>query len=759
MEYHILASGSKGNSIFIYDQGNGLLIDCGISKRQLYTKLNQLRFHESDIHHVLLTHDHIDHNKNISIFDQSIVYCGKGCIPGIDESHELENYQNIQLDHYIITPLPLSHDATSPLGFVIKGKDETILYMTDTGYVSQKNMGYMKNLDYYIFESNHDIELLMSTRRPLFLKNRILGDKGHLNNEYSAHVMAQAVKHLYPHAKFWVGPVVKEGFYYDIDLGDNVINDDAIEAIEKEMKKICKEGKKIYRREVSKEEALEMFKDDMYKLDLISGLEDGNITVYDQGDFTDLCRGPHVDNTKLCKNFKLVKYSGVYWKGDASNHVMQRIYGVCFPTAEELEEHLKLLEEAKERDHRKIGKEMELFMSDDLIGRGLPMFLPKGYTVWQELENYIKDKERKLGYLHVMTPCVGTVNLYKTSGHWDHYKENMFPAMEVEGESFVLRPMNCPHHMMIYANKMHSYKDLPIRIGEIAHDFRFEASGTLKGIERGRHFCQNDAHLFVTPEQIESEFAKVVDLIFETYKDFNITDYRCVLSLRDPEDKVKYHDDDEMWNNAENALRKVLNDIGIEYTEEIGEAAFYGPKLDVNVKPAIGNEYTLSTCQLDFCLPSKFNLTYIDKDGQRKTPVVLHRAILGSLDRFMAYILEETKGNLPLWLAPVQAIILPVKNEDEELNAYAHGLYDYLADNGIRVEIDERAEKLGYRVREAQVKKIPYLIVLGKNEAADGTVSYRLHGEQKSTTVSKDEFVAMLKDEIATKKNNPAAAK
>ena len=571
-------------------------------------------------------------------------------------------------------------------------------------------------------------------------------------NHSCAHVMAQAVKHLYPHAKFWVGPVVKEGFYYDIDLGNDVVNDEVIAAIEKEMKKICKEGKKIYRREVSKAEAMEMFKDDMYKLDLISNLEDGNITVYDQGDFTDLCRGPHVDNTKLCKNFKLVKHSGVYWKGDASNHVMQRIYGVCFPTAEELEAHLKELEEAKERDHRKIGKEMELFMSDDLVGRGLPMFLPKGYTVWQELENYIKDKERRLGYLHVMTPCVGTVNLYKTSGHWDHYKENMFPPMEVEGESFVLRPMNCPHHMMIYANTQHSYKDLPIRIGEIAHDFRFEASGTLKGIERGRHFCQNDAHLFVTPEQIESEFSKVVDLIFNTYKDFGITDYRCVLSLRDPEDKVKYHDDDEMWNNAEDALRKVLNDLGIEYTEEIGEAAFYGPKLDVNVKPAVGNEYTLSTCQLDFCLPAKFNLTYVDKDGQKKTPVVLHRAILGSLDRFMAYILEETKGNLPLWLAPVQAMILPVKNDDEELNAYAHDLYGYLLDNNIRADIDERAEKLGYRVREAQVKKIPYLIILGKQEAQDGTVSYRLHGQQNTTTVSKDEFLAMLKDEIATKK-------
>ena len=571
--------------------------------------------------------------------------------------------------------------------------------------------------------------------------------------------MAQAVIHLYPNAKFWVGPVVKEGFYYDIDLGDTAVNDDVIAAIEKEMKKVCKEGKKIYRREISKAEALELFKDDEYKLDLIDGLEDGNISVYDQGDFTDLCRGPHVDNTKLCKNFKLIKYSGVYWKGDANNHVMQRIYGVCFPTAEELEEHLKLLEEAKDRDHRKIGKEMHLFMSDDLVGRGLPMFLPKGYTVWQELENYIKAKERKLGYLHVMTPCVGTVNLYKTSGHWDHYKENMFPAMEVEGESFVLRPMNCPHHMMIYANRMHSYKDLPIRIGEIAHDFRFEASGTLKGIERGRHFCQNDAHLFVTPEQIESEFAKVVELIFDTYKDFNITDYRCVLSLRDPEDKVKYHDDDEMWNNAENALRKVLDDIGIEYTEEIGEAAFYGPKLDVNVKPAIGNEYTLSTCQLDFCLPAKFNLSYIDSDGTKKTPVVLHRAILGSLDRFMAYILEETKGNLPLWLAPVQAKILPVKNEDEELNAYSHDLYKYLDDNGIRVEIDERNEKLGYRIREAQMEKVPYLLVLGKNEAADGTVSYRLHGEQNSTTVSREDFLALLKEDIRTKKINPAALK
>ena len=327
----------------------------------------------------------------------------------------------------------------------------------------------------------------------------------------------------------------------------------------------------------------------------------------------------------------------------------------------------------------------------------------------------------------------------------------MFPAMEVEGESFVLRPMNCPHHMMIYANRMHSYKDLPIRIGEIAHDFRFEASGTLKGIERGRHFCQNDAHLFVTPEQIEDEFKKVVDLIFSTYKDFGITDYRCVLSLRDPEDKVKYHDDDEMWNNAENALRRVLDDIGIEYTEEIGEAAFYGPKLDVNVKPAIGNEYTLSTCQLDFCLPAKFNLSYIDKDGEKKTPVVLHRAILGSLDRFMAYILEETKGNLPLWLAPVQARVMPVTTDNEELVAYAQKVCDALEAENVRVELDARAEKLGYRMREGQVQKVPYLLVIGNNEKEENTVSYRLHGEQKTTTVSLDEFVEKVKTQIATK--------
>ena len=573
-------------------------------------------------------------------------------------------------------------------------------------------------------------------------------------NHSCAHLMAQAVKHLYPNALFWVGPVIEEGFYYDIDLGDEVITEDDLSRIEKEMKKIAKDGKRIVRKELTKEEALEMFSSDPYKIDLISRMDpnDTVITCYTQGDFTDLCRGPHVDTVKELKNFKLLKTSGAYWKGDVKNKMLQRIYGVCFETPEDLAQHLEELEEAKQRDHRRIGKDLEIFMTDDLVGRGLPMFLPNGYIIWQELENYIKDKERKLGYQHVMTPCVGNVELYKTSGHWDHYKENMFPAMEVDGEAFVLRPMNCPHHMMIYSNKLHSYKDLPIRIGEIAHDFRYEASGAVKGIERGRHFCQNDAHLFVTPEQIKSEFKNVVDLIFDTYKDFNITNYHCVLSLRDPEDKEKYYPDDEMWNKAENELRTVLTELGIDFTEEIGEAAFYGPKLDVNVKPAVGNEYTLSTCQLDFCLPSKFDLKYVDKDGIKKTPVVLHRAILGSLDRFMAYILEETKGNLPLWLAPIQVNIIPVNNEYHL--EYARKVKDLLLENNIRVELDDRDEKLSYRMRESQTRKIPYTLILGDKERDSNSISYRIFGSQATTTLSDIEFIDKIKDIIKNKKNN-----
>lgn len=570
-------------------------------------------------------------------------------------------------------------------------------------------------------------------------------------NHSCAHLLAQAVKHLYPNAKFWVGPVVESGFYYDIDLGDVTLTNEDLPVIEKEMKKIAKDGKRIVREEITKQEALEKFKDDPYKIDLITRMDEDNtvISMYTQGDFTDLCRGPHVETVKLLKHFKLLKVSGAYWKGDSKNQMLQRIYGVCFPTEEELDNYMQELKDAEERDHRKIGKDLDLFMSDDLVGRGLPMFLPNGYIIWQELENYIKEKERKLGYLHVLTPCVGNVELYKTSGHWEHYKENMFPAMELDGEAFVLRPMNCPHHMMIYSNKLHSYKDLPIRIGEIAHDFRYEASGAVKGIERGRHFCQNDAHLFVTPDQIKSEFKSVVDLIFDVYKDFGIKDYRCVLSLRDPEDKEKYHPDDEMWNKAENELREVLNELGIKYTEEIGEAAFYGPKLDVNVKPAVGAEYTLSTCQLDFCLPAKFNLKYIDENGERKTPVVLHRAILGSLDRFMAYILEETKGALPVWLAPVQVNIIPVNNEYHL--EYAKEIEKMLEEANIRVKLDDRNEKLTYKMRESQTKKVPYTIIIGDKERDANTVTVRLHGTTENITLDKDEFLSKIKEIIQNK--------
>ena len=567
-------------------------------------------------------------------------------------------------------------------------------------------------------------------------------------NHSCAHVMAQAIKHLYPQAKFWVGPVVAEGFYYDVDLGDEVVSDEAIAKIEKEMKKICKDGKRIVRREISKEEALEMFKDDEYKLDLISNLKDGTITCYSQGDFTDLCRGPHVETVKMCKNFKLIKHSGAYWKGDKNNKVLQRIYGVCFPTAEELEEHLNLLEEAKERDHRKIGKEMEIFMVDDLIGRGLPMYLPKGYAIWQKLERYIKQKEKKLGYLHVLTPAVGTVNLYKTSGHWDHYKENMFPQMEMDGESFVLRPMNCPHHMMIYANKLHSYKNLPIRIGEIAHDFRYEASGAVKGIERGRHFCQNDAHLFVTPEQIKSEFKGVIDLILDVYKDFGFKDYKFRLSLRDKENTEKYFGNDELWEKSEKALREILQEVGAEFYEAEGEAAFYGPKIDVQVRSAIGHDVTLSTVQLDYQLPERFQLEYIDENNNKVRPVVIHRAILGSLDRFIAFLLEETKGVLPVWLCPVQVNILPISEHHLE---YAKKVYEKLESAGIRVSIDDRNEKLGYKMRESQTKKIPFNLILGDEEGKNETVSYRRYQSKDTTTVTVDEFITMIESEIQNK--------
>ena len=550
-------------------------------------------------------------------------------------------------------------------------------------------------------------------------------------NHSCAHLLAHAVKHLYPEAKFWVGPVISEGFYYDIDLGDKVISEDDLAKITKEMKKIVKSDKLIKKIELTKAEALTMFKEDPYKIDLINEMPEGeHITAYKQDDFTDLCKGPHVKSTKELKHFKLLK--------------------VSYPTSEELEEHLKLLEEAKERDHRKLGKELELFTTDKLVGAGLPMWLPNGAVVRCELENYIRNKEIKEGYHHVYTPSLGSTELYKISGHWDHYKDDMFPIMKMDNEELVLRPMNCPHHMLIYRHNIHSYRDLPIRIGELAPDFRYEASGAVCGLERVRQMCQNDAHLFVRPDQIKDEVAKVVNLILSVYKDFNITNYSFRLSLRDKEDKEKYFDDDKMWDKAESELRKVLDELNLDYYEAKGEAAFYGPKLDVQIKSAIGHDVTLSTCQLDFLLPERFDLTYVDQNGEKVRPVVIHRAILGTFDRFMAYLIEETKGAFPTWLAPIQVNIIPVNNEYHL--EYGTDIYNLLKDNNIRVKLDDREEKLGYKMRESVTHKIPFALILGDKEKNENLVSYRKYGTTDTVTVTKEEFLTLIKDTIINKK-------
>ena len=630
----------------------------------------------------------------------------------------------------------------------INGNEYLIEGAEFTAYEAAKAAGIAVTRDVIAAEINGKTsDLTAKVKDGDEVKLLTFADEGgaHTFRHTASHVLAAAVKRLFPNTKLTIGPAIENGFYYDFD-SDTTFTPEVLEKIEAEMSKVVKENAKLEKYTLPRAEALEFMKDEPYKVELINDLpEDAEISFYKMGDFTDLCAGPHLFSTGAIKAFKLTACNSAYWRGDSKNKVLQRIYGTAFPKKEDLDVYLEKLEEAKRRDHRKIGKDLGLFMTDDLVGRGMPMFLPKGYTLWRILENYIRDKELRSGYQHVLTPCVGTVELYKTSGHWEHYQHNMFPAMTVEDDVYVLRPMNCPHHMRIYANSQHSYRNLPVRIGEIAHDFRYEASGTLKGIERGRHFCQNDAHLFVTPEQIKDEFAKVVDLIFTTYRDFGITDYRLVLSLRDPADKVKYHDDDEMWNTAENALRDVLNSLGLDYTEEIGEAAFYGPKLDVNVKPAVGAEYTLSTCQLDFCLPAKFNLTYIDKDGKERTPVVLHRAILGSLDRFMAYLIEETMGAFPLWLAPVQVKVLPIS---DSYNEYAEGVEKKLEEAGIRAEVDSRSEKIGFKIRESQLEKIPYMLVVGEKEVQSGSVAVRTRAGKDLGACKVDELVEKLAKDI-----------
>ena len=566
-------------------------------------------------------------------------------------------------------------------------------------------------------------------------------------NHSCAHLLAQAVMHIYPDAKLWVGPVVEEGFYYDIDLGNKTLTDEDIKKIESEMKKCAKSDKRIVRKEISKEEALDLFKNNPYKIDLINEMDDDEvISIYSQGDFTDLCRGPHVETTKLLKNFKLIKFSGAYYKGDSNNKMLQRIYGVCFPTKEELETHLNELEEAKERDHRKIAKDLEIYMLSDLVGKGLPLWLPNGYTIFRTLQNYITDKEIKHGYKHVHTPDLGNVELYKTSGHWDHYQEDMFPSMKLDDEEYVLRPMNCPHHMVIYSHKLHSYKDLPLRIAEVANDFRYEAAGAVKGIERPRAFTQNDSHIFCTKDQIESEFKGVLDLIIEVFNDFNIdiTKQNFRLSLRDKNDTVKYYKDDDMWDTAESALRNVLDKLGVKYFEAEGEAAFYGPKLDILIKPAVGNEVAVPTIQLDFLLPKRFDLTYINKNGEKETPIVIHRAVLGSIERFLAFLLEETKGVLPFWVSANQINIIPVNNEFHL--EYASKVLNELKDLGYRVVLDDRDEKLSYKMRESQTKKIPITLILGDKEKEAEEISYRLYGQKETTTLKMNDFIKYITD-------------
>lgn len=563
----------------------------------------------------------------------------------------------------------------------------------------------------------------------------------------TSHIMAQAVKRLFPETKLAIGPSIDEGFYYDFDVEKPFTDEDKAH-IEEEMKKIIKEDLPIEKFTLSREKAIEFMKEknEPYKVELIEELPIGEeISFYSQGDFTDLCAGPHLTSTGKVKAIKILSSSSAYWRGSEKNKMLQRIYAISFPKASSLEEHLQLLEEAKERDHRKIGKELDLFMTHSLVGSGLPMYLPKGATIRRILERYIQDKEIQMGYNHVYTPSLANVELYKTSGHWDHYKEDMFPVMKMENEEIVLRPMNCPHHMLIYKSKMHSYRELPIRIGELAHDFRYEASGNVCGLERVREMCQNDAHLFVRPDQIKEEFKKVVELILSVYKDFGFKEYTFRLSLRDKNDKEKYFDDDEMWNTAESQLREILKEANLNFYEAEGEAAFYGPKLDVQIKTALGHDVTISTCQLDFLLPRRFELKFIGEDGKEHTPVVIHRAILGTFDRFLSFLIEETKGAFPTWLAPVQVKILPITDAHLE---YANEVKEELEKVGARVEVDERNEKIGYKIREAQIEKVPYMLVVGEKEIEKGTVGVRSRTEGDIGEVKLQEFADKVSEEI-----------
>lgn len=563
-------------------------------------------------------------------------------------------------------------------------------------------------------------------------------------NHSCAHLMAQAVKHLYPQAKFWVGPVISEGFYYDIDLGDEVIKEEDLPKIEKEMKKLVKDGKRIVREEITKEEAMELFKDDPYKIELIKDLEDGTITCYRQGDFTDLCRGPHVETVKQLKNFKLLKHSGAYWKGDAKNKMLQRIYGICFETPEALEEHLYLLEEAKKRDHKKLGRELDLFMMSE-YAPGAPFFLPNGMILRNELERFWYDEHTKENYEFIKTPIMMSKELWEVSGHWFNYKENMYTSM-VDDREFAIKPMNCPGSMLVYKNSLHSYKDMPIRMGELGQVHRHEASGALNGLFRVRTFTQDDAHIFMRPDQIESEVISLINFIDRVYKIFNLT-YTIELSTR-PEEK--YIGDIEIWNKSEEALAKACEHAGKTYKINPGDGAFYGPKLDFHIKDSLGRVWQCGTIQLDMNLPERFELTYIDEHGEKVRPVMLHRVIFGSIERFIGILIEHYAGKFPMWLAPVQVEVIPVHHELHY--EYAKKVNDELNALGFRSKLDARNEKLGYRIREAQMKKIPVQLVLGDGEAEAGTVTIRRLGEKESLTLSLDEFIKSLRLEIEEKR-------
>ena len=595
--------------------------------------------------------------------------------------------------------------------------------------------GEVKDLRYKL---NEDCNLTIET-----FDSSLDGKKAYWHT--TSHIMAQAVKRLFPKTKFAIGPSIDNGFYYDFDV-EKPFTDEDKEKIENEMKKIIKEDIAIERFTLPKEKALELMEGQPYKKELINDLpKNEEIGFYSQGDFTDLCAGPHLMSTGKVKAIKILSSSGAYWRGDEKNKMLQRLYAISFPKASQIDEYMQHLEEIKQRDHRKIGKELELFMTHQLVGSGLPMYLPNGATVRRMLERYIQDKEIAMGYSHVYTPSLANSELYKVSGHWDHYKEDMFPVMKMDAEEIVLRPMNCPHHMLVYKNKMRSYRDLPIRIGELAHDFRFEDSGAVCGLERVREMCQNDAHLFVRPDQIKEEFGKVVKLILEVYKDFKFENYEFRLSLRDKNDKHKYFDDDEMWNRAESQLREILVELGVPFYEAEGEAAFYGPKLDVQLKSVVGHDVTVSTCQLDFLLPERFELEYIGEDGEKHRPVVIHRAILGTFDRFMCFLIEETKGAFPLWLAPTQVKILPISDSQIE---YAKKVEDKLLHKKIRVSLDDRNEKIGYKIREAQLQKIPYMLVIGEKEVESGTVAIRSRKDGDIGQMKVEEFVNKIFEEI-----------